>query len=750
MTTTIREGKTVEWENAIDETPTTTLKAVLITNPASGTGSGGSHAEQVRQIQRWLAGSPYAIETQETTPEIPAAAITREAVEAGAEAVLVAGGDGTVSEVARELVNKPVTLGIIPAGTFNNIARSVGLLPDLEAACGVVRSGCVQAIDVGTANDSHYFFEAAGAGIDAELFPLGEEVKSGHWSRLLEAIQLGIKYQDQGFELTFDRSVREAHRSGGRRRRIEAAQGNRIRRQALCVVVANGPFYGTNFTVAARARVNDGLLTVSIFRNFTKPELFWHFRGISKGRFRFSPRVETYSAREIRVRTRRPVPFHTDGMPLGETPAHFRVTPGALRVFVPVESIRQDAKQHPVNIRSPKEGKITPAGENLEDAEAIEAAERAERTLEESIAEVHTREEAEHTIDALEAQAGEVEEKEVAEQTPPSSPEEQAAKIERTADDSPPEEKTAAVIGEVARQIAAATPEDKPVLDEAVSQAAEFSRQKEPDAETEESRKLLQEALLHRLRPLQALDAAFFIRINNFRHTPVTDRFMSSLSFLMTGGHAWLLVPLVDMACNRERGSRALRNIALPLWLATMAVEHGIKRFFRRKRPFISLVRAIVVGSKPGSYSFPSGHSAAAFAGAILLSRHYPRGARPFFLLAGMVAFSRIYLGAHYPGDVVSGSVSGVFWRSCFDGSCGNGSGMVEFLRVPEQRRDLAMPESLPASLQEPCPTPNSLSVRRNSLKSTGFTRCSTKPASRERRRSSSMPNPLNAIPRRP
>ena len=68
---------------------------------------------------------------------------------------------------------------------------------------------------------------------------------------------------------------------------------------------------------------------------------------------------------------------------------------------------------------------------------------------------------------------------------------------------------------------------------------------------------------------------------------------------------------------------------------------------------------AIVVGRKPGSYSFPSGHSAAAFAGATLLQSCYPRGRRLFFAIALLVAFSRIYLGAHYPGDVVSGGLAG-------------------------------------------------------------------------------------------
>jgi len=109
-----------------------------------------------------------------------------------------------------------------------------------------------------------------------------------------------------------------------------------------------------------------------------------------------------------------------------------------------------------------------------------------------------------------------------------------------------------------------------------------------------------------------------------------------------------------------------VRASAVPLTIATALVEFPIKRFFRRRRPFIDIVRAIVVGKKPGTWSFPSGHSASAFAGAWLLRQHFPGLTPLLYLLAGLVGFSRIYLGDHYPGDVLSGSLLGHLFALVF------------------------------------------------------------------------------------
>lgn len=313
------------------------MRAILIINPTSG--KDPSNADKVASIQDWLANAPFTTEVAYTTLERGAGVLAKEAVAAGVEVVLVGGGDGTVSEVARHLVHTPSTLGILPIGTFNNIARSIGVLADLPFATSVIAAGHVQHIDVGLANESEYFFEAAGAGLDAALFPFGEEIKEGRWSRILHALDLAIRFRPQRFSITFDRPLGEILPPERKRRMTARSLAKRtIQRKALLVVAANGPYYGGGFTVAAGARMHDGYLTLSIFQRFSKWQLLRHFYSIFRGRYRYSPKIETFNVHAVEIASRHPVPVHRDGNELGGTPVTFRALPGALRVFVPSPS----------------------------------------------------------------------------------------------------------------------------------------------------------------------------------------------------------------------------------------------------------------------------------------------------------------------------------------------------------------------------------------------------------------------------
>lgn len=285
------------------------------------------------------------------------------------------------------------------------------------------------------------------------------------------------------------------------------------------------------------------------------------------------------------------------------------------------------------------------------------------RTLRDALTEIDSQEKADVVVDELAAQTADKTVREVA-QTKPAPPTvaEAAEQVKAAGEAAPPGEKAPTVLTETARTIAATNGHEREVVAQATQEILNPKQQGATDPAREQQREYLRRALLKRLKPLDALDANLFLAINHLPHTRLLNGFFYMLTLLFTGGTAWYaLMGAVSM--RRQRlGWRLVREAALPLALAIWLVEYPIKFYFRRRRPFITIVQAIVIGRKPGSWSFPSGHSATAFAGAWLFSQYFPRRRGLLYMVASLVAFSRVYLGDHYPGDVVSGSTLGVLF----------------------------------------------------------------------------------------
>ncbi|HEY3107573.1 MAG TPA: phosphatase PAP2 family protein [Chloroflexota bacterium] len=221
----------------------------------------------------------------------------------------------------------------------------------------------------------------------------------------------------------------------------------------------------------------------------------------------------------------------------------------------------------------------------------------------------------------------------------------------------PGEAGLAAALVETAAQSVAPTPAAEAVTRGA--QAAMSPAVPSPLA-ADRGRALLQEAALRRMGRRDSLDARIFLAVNGTPHPAWLDRMVEALTFAFRGGWVWLLGLALAGRLGLARGGPSLPEAAACILGTTWIAEYPIKAFFRRRRPFADVIRAVVVGKKPGSWSFPSGHTASAFAAAATLAAgHRPR-APALFGLAAAVGLSRVYAGAHYPGDVLSGAFLGV------------------------------------------------------------------------------------------
>lgn len=160
------------------------------------------------------------------------------------------------------------------------------------------------------------------------------------------------------------------------------------------------------------------------------------------------------------------------------------------------------------------------------------------------------------------------------------------------------------------------------------------------------------------LREFGAVDRATYEAVAS-TPTPMLDRPFRLLSRSADHSRVWLCLAAAMALVGGQRGRRAAAEGVMAIGATSAIVNLGVKRVFSRRRPERSGPYSERHSPMPTSTSFPSGHSASAFAFAQAVGRHLPWAAVPLRLLAGAVAYSRVHVGVHYPGDVVIGSIIG-------------------------------------------------------------------------------------------
>lgn len=156
---------------------------------------------------------------------------------------------------------------------------------------------------------------------------------------------------------------------------------------------------------------------------------------------------------------------------------------------------------------------------------------------------------------------------------------------------------------------------------------------------------------------LLALDAAIVDAVATL-HGPILDAVMLGLSEAGRRGVVWLALATV-VAVARPGRVGGLWQLIAALILSGVLVDLVLKPTIGRPRPFAADATVAVVGGRPGSAAFPSGHASTAFAGAIIVSRMWRRGRVLLWALAALIACSRVYLGVHYPLDILGGAALG-------------------------------------------------------------------------------------------
>lgn len=157
---------------------------------------------------------------------------------------------------------------------------------------------------------------------------------------------------------------------------------------------------------------------------------------------------------------------------------------------------------------------------------------------------------------------------------------------------------------------------------------------------------------------LRFLDTQLFLVVNGVPHTPMLDSIAQTLSGLGSAGFIFIILALALFIRKEGKDRRFLISFVATFGIVLALSELFLKTQIARMRPD-ALVGALIVGTAPETYSFPSTHTMLAFAGAALLSWKEPRWCWVWYGLAGLIGWSRIYLGYHYPIDVLAGALLG-------------------------------------------------------------------------------------------
>jgi diacylglycerol kinase (ATP) len=291
-------------------------KISVILNPTAGS------IRDLDSLVKQIGQIPGA-EVRITTKPGSAARFARTAIRKGCDMIVAAGGDGTLNEVINGIGEKlgEARVGLIPLGTGNDFARTIGMPTDLDAAIDVILAGKTRAVDLVrvTSDEVRYFVNVSAGGfsglVDEKITP---EMKKtwGPLAYLRSAAAALPDLRAYRTTLAFDNA-------------------ESLQLDLYNVVVANGRFVAGGRLIAPEASIDDGLLDIILIQQRSAPELALLAAQVALGTHLSSDSIVFRRAAKLTVNSKPGMCFNVDGELVGNEPARFEILPGALRFVVP-------------------------------------------------------------------------------------------------------------------------------------------------------------------------------------------------------------------------------------------------------------------------------------------------------------------------------------------------------------------------------------------------------------------------------
>lgn len=284
----------------------------FIVNPAAG---GNTCLPKFAPIEQALAEEDVDFSVVYSEYAGHATQLARQALMAGHDCVVAVGGDGTVREVAQELLHSGIPLGILPFGTGNDLIRVLGIPSDPRKAVRLLLEGEAQTIDAALANNQLYL-NVAGFGFDVDVLEQTRHYKTrfrGSFAYFLGVVHAMFGMRSYQVTITMPEET--------------------ISREVLLVAVGNGTHIGGGMMVTPKADPTDGLLDLCVVDKMPWYKIFYFLYKFIKGEHLQMSPVQYRQVSELQVVCKPGSKIQLDGEIIEDTPAGFQVVPGALLVL---------------------------------------------------------------------------------------------------------------------------------------------------------------------------------------------------------------------------------------------------------------------------------------------------------------------------------------------------------------------------------------------------------------------------------
>jgi YegS/Rv2252/BmrU family lipid kinase len=295
-------------------------KISVIINPISGT---ASKKRIPVLLDQYLPANEFEKQYFFTEYHGHAFELASQAVKDKADYVIAVGGDGTVNEVAKALINSSSVLGIVPMGSGNGLARDLFISMDPRKALEVIADRHETTIDYCKANE-HIFFCTCGVGFDALISErFAEEKRRGPWAYLKSILTEYRTFKPETYEITIGNKV--------------------LTKKAFLLTCANASQYGNNAFIAPQANMNDGMMDVAVLLPFRFLDLGLLIVQMFTKQMDKNSKTEYYKAKHLTLKRKKPGIVHVDGEPIHmKANISIETIHNGLHVIIPKDPVPQD------------------------------------------------------------------------------------------------------------------------------------------------------------------------------------------------------------------------------------------------------------------------------------------------------------------------------------------------------------------------------------------------------------------------